>query len=159
MDNEPKRTFYKRIIQAGRDYFEKVTGNVYTGGVHYHYGETPPDDSASLREAYLHHLLETCGQVFLGGIDRKAVRSQTTTCLKLSAIYTALLTFGFDRQRDMSEKDHITEMLAQLAERRDRAVSALSLVNTHARLVLLGDPGSGKSTFVNFVTILTTVIN
>ena len=109
--------------------------------------------TATLHEAYLSQLLEQCGQVFLSGIDRKAASQETAQCLKLSAIYTALLTFGFDRQRDIRNSGQFAGMLAELAEQRERAASALGLLNTHKRLVLLGEPGSGKSTFVNFVAM------
>jgi formylglycine-generating enzyme required for sulfatase activity len=108
---------------------------------------------AAVREAYLNHLLETCGQVFLGGIDRKAASQQGQRCLQLSAIYTALLTFGFDHEQEWRDKAQVADMLAHLAEQRERAASALDLLNKHPRLVLLGDPGSGKSTFVNFVAL------
>ena len=112
----------------------------------------PADEPKALREAYLHHLLDACGQVMLSGIDRKAANQQGQRCLQLSAIYTALLTFGFDREPAWRDKTQVADMLAHLAEQRERA-SALELLNQHHRLVLLGDPGSGKSTFVNFVAL------
>jgi formylglycine-generating enzyme required for sulfatase activity/predicted ATPase len=61
----------------------------------------------------------------------------------LSAIYTALLTYSTNRKMDFSEK-HIDQY--------DK-FSALEMLNKHKHLVLLGDPGSGKTTFVNFVTL------
>ena len=112
-----------------------------------------PDEPKSLREAYLSLMLDTCAQVFLSGIDPKAASQQGRPCLKLNAIYTALLTFGFERELELHDKAQVSEMLARLAEQRDRAASALDLLNAHSRLVLLGDPGSGKSTFVNFVAL------
>ena len=133
-----------RNIQAQRDYIEHAR-DVYTGNVEIHQ-EVPPEDTSHLREAYLHHVIETCGQVELSGIDRKAVDQQTEACLDLSAIYTALLTRSTDFQDTDVEaitRDH----------RQEHQLSALEQLNRHQRLVLLGEPGSGKSTFVKFVAM------
>ena len=188
----------RRLVQAGKDYFEHVTGNVFTGDDNVtagdvsgnqhvqHAGEDivegnktettlsnvsdsqvasgnnirqtqvhiyPPADSpateeqAALQEAYLNQLFEKCGQVLLSGIDRQAVGQETQTCLKLSSIYTALLTLS--TEHDLGKRD------APFQQDREpgRRISAVDQLNQHKRLVLLGDPGSGKSTFVNFVTL------
>ena len=113
--------------------------------------DEPSVDVASLRDAYLNRLLETCGQVFLSGIDKKAAGQGVDTCLQLSAIYTALFTLSAKREQILSRKGAKAVSFSEEAGV-DR-LSALQQLNKHKRLVLLGDPGSGKSTFINFVAL------
>ncbi|MDY0095930.1 MAG: SUMF1/EgtB/PvdO family nonheme iron enzyme, partial [Candidatus Vecturithrix sp.] len=72
--------------------------------------------------------------------------SQEAACLHLSANYTALQTLG-------TEKQDKADSLMKSPQEREHRGAALARLNTHQRLVLLGDPGSGKSTFVNFVAL------
>ena len=65
--------------------------------------------------------------------------------LQLSAVYTALMTTGSDDREKPSDKHEPVR-----AER--PTLSALAQLNKHQYCVLLGGPGSGKSTFVNFVS-------
>ena len=133
-----------RSIHPERDYIEQVNGNVYTAPVTIRQG-APPDnaDEATLRAYYLQWIFSDVCQVSLAGIDRKAMSKEAETCLDLGAIYTALLTFGSSNADFSAERE----------DRENRQMSALEQVNRHKRLVLLGDPGSGKSTFVNFLTM------
>ncbi len=106
----------------------------------------------ALRRAYLSRLFENHNRLLLGGIDPKATTSTAASSqqLQLSAVYTALLT-------ESSEKEHLEDVGAarNLAAhgKQPRQQSALEKLNMHKDLVLLGDPGSGKSTFVSFVTL------
>ncbi len=102
-------------------------------------------DPQALRRAYLSRLLAERNQLLLGGIDPKAA-TEAGDQLKLSAVYTALLT-------ESSEEKQMERLVrAGLEEgKQPRRLSALEQLNRHKQLVLLGDPGSGKSTFVNFV--------
>ncbi|MCP5086179.1 MAG: SUMF1/EgtB/PvdO family nonheme iron enzyme [Rhodobacteraceae bacterium] len=105
-------------------------------------------DPDALRRAYLSRLLDERNQLLLAGIDPKAA-TEAGDQLELSAVYTALLT------KSSEEKQLELEKMARATaagERQARRLSALEQLNTHRQLVLLGDPGSGKSTFVNFVT-------
>lgn len=99
----------------------------------------------TLREAYLNRLLDERNQLLLGGIDPKAATNDDER-LALSAVYTALLT---------ESSQHLDEMTPTLAraEKQPRRLSALEQLNQNRHLVLLGDPGNGKSTFVNFVAV------
>jgi len=96
----------------------------------------------TLRAAYLNHLFESTGHLSLTGIDPKAA-SQSEARLNLGAVYTALVTLTLDAH------DRLTR--GEAMDRDARRLSALEQLNHHARLVLLGGPGSGKTTFVNFV--------
>lgn len=105
-------------------------------------------DPASLRRAYLSHLLRDLGKVSLAGIDPKAA-SETEARLNLGAVYTALLTLTSEECDHLSREKCLPEKML----RGERRLSALAHLDREARLVLLGDPGSGKSTFVNFAAL------
>jgi formylglycine-generating enzyme required for sulfatase activity/predicted ATPase len=95
-----------------------------------------------LKEDYFVRTFNDVGILNLSGLDPNA-SGERAQKINLSAIYTALLTYSTNREMDFSEK-HI--------EQYDK-FSALEMLNKHKHLVLLGDPGSGKTTFVNFVTL------
>ncbi|MCP4377439.1 MAG: hypothetical protein GY794_14840, partial [bacterium] len=105
-----------------------------------------PELNPILRNAYLPQLLQQVSRLELSGIDRKAAGDHADACLNLGAIYTALLTFG---------SEHVDSDLlgTGLAGKREQRLSALAQLNQEHSLVLLGNPGSGKSTFVKFVAM------
>jgi hypothetical protein len=102
-----------------------------------------PTLAASLRESYLTWLMKQVRAVPLSGVDRKSIDEKDRRDLDLAAVYTALMT---QRPEAMEER-----MLRP--DREQKRLSALAVLNTEARLALLGDPGSGKSTFVNFLAL------
>jgi formylglycine-generating enzyme required for sulfatase activity len=116
-----------------------VHGDIILGG--------SPDRSttvapSALRTTYLRRLYHEAASLSLLGID-PAAAGDGDAGLSLDAVYTALLT--------MTPRDDRLQPGA--SEERDRPLSALEQLNRHRHLVLLGDPGSGKSTFVNFVAL------
>ena len=143
----------QRYSNAGRDYIEHVEGNIT---IHNHERDT--DDEAAriakrnaLQRLYLRHLYEQARPLSLSGIDLKSVSREADPCLDLSAIYTALLTQSTEHEPTnplLKEED-----VSLFAERSTRRLSAVAQLNASSRLVLLGDPGSGKTTFVNFVVM------
>jgi formylglycine-generating enzyme required for sulfatase activity len=109
----------------------------------------PSADPAALQRAYLHRLMQQTRRLPLTGVDPKAAGSDAESHeLLLAAVYTALLTRDPAGVEDLGQGRR-----PQPAEREARPLSALEVLNRKPRLVLLGDPGSGKSTFVNFVTL------
>jgi hypothetical protein len=102
-----------------------------------------PAAITALRKSSLGWLMEQVRAMPLAGIDPKSIREETRHDLDLAAVYTALMT-------------QCTEGAAERGLRPDREreqLSALAMANAEPRLALLGDPGSGKSTFVNFVAL------
>lgn len=95
-----------------------------------------------LQERYLHRILNRENRLSLEGIKGS---TDEDVQLQLSTVYTALLT--------MTPEDHERWSIDNRAEQREHNLSAVALLDRHQHLVLLGDPGSGKSTFVKFVAL------
>lgn len=128
-------------------------GNTLIKEQHIHQASDPSQPRAeSLRHSYLNHLFTQCNQLPLAGIDPKAI-GETGSRLQLGAVYTALLT----KSSEGLGKDGVGEaILGGLMGHKDhRPLSAVAQLNAHPHLVLLGEPGGGKSTFVNFVILCT----
>ena len=100
---------------------------------------------ASLRAAYLHRLARQLYRLPLSGVDPKVATGKGSRDLELAAVYTALMT-----QRPETEGDVKRKRGEGHPKESSRRLSALAVLNKERRLALLGDPGSGKSTFVNF---------
>lgn len=96
-----------------------------------------------LRRSYLTWLMKQVRAVPLSGVDRKSIDEKDRRDLDLAAVYTALMT----------QRPEATEERMLRPEHEQRRLSALAVLNTEVRLALLGDPGTGKSTFVNFLTL------
>jgi formylglycine-generating enzyme required for sulfatase activity len=113
--------------------------------------EVRPEDAtspAALRRAYLNRLADQVRRIPLAGIDPQAAADAANSELQLSAVYTALLT-----QRPEAEDALKAQRQPERLVREPRRLSALEVLNREKHLVLLGDPGSGKSTFVNFIAL------
>jgi len=107
----------------------------------------PGASPEALRRAYLHRLVQQTRRLPLAGVDPKAAGDERGGELQLSAVYTALLT----RQPELDESTF--PKAGSFREGETRYLSALEMLNREPRMVLLGEPGSGKSTFVNFVAL------
>jgi formylglycine-generating enzyme required for sulfatase activity len=132
---------------AANDGSVGVGGNV-EGSIHVEtttiVGSAPdPEQMKALREAYLSWLMEQARMVPLAGVDPLSAREETRADLDLAAVYTALMT----------QKTEAAERGKLAPERESRKLSAVEVLNSNRLLALLGDPGSGKSTFVNFVAL------
>lgn len=107
--------------------------------------------TTALRQAYLNALLESAGRIDLIGIDRKAAEEEDARIaeVEVGAIYVPLRTSELedDDRHKLRNSDGV--LLAE--EREAKPVTVIEQLDRHPRLVLLGDPGGGKSTFVKFV--------
>ena len=154
----------QRTVTAGEDIYDNV---IITGdGVSY-YGAvetlniqsaifqapTLPGavDPKELLWTYLNQVVLDNSSLELAGIDRKTVHDQKDARVELAAVYTALDTLHstvMDR-RQLEHRGHHNYM--EMAERVRE--SALAFVDGAPYAALLGDPGSGKTTFASFLAL------
>ncbi|HSF39555.1 MAG TPA: SUMF1/EgtB/PvdO family nonheme iron enzyme [Thermoanaerobaculia bacterium] len=104
--------------------------------LHIHASSRRDSGQGSLRETYLSWVMEQTGYLALSGVDPALKASDREARLSLEAVYTGLRTTRLRENEDFP-----------------RRWSALEQLNKHPRLVLLGAPGSGKSTFVNMLAL------
>jgi formylglycine-generating enzyme required for sulfatase activity/energy-coupling factor transporter ATP-binding protein EcfA2 len=100
------------------------------------------DEYSDLRRRYLERLCQRLEFLPLRGVDFKTASAETgeKQRLRLPDVYVGLnTTASLPAEKDQAE--------ARL--RGDRPLSALAALVRNQRMVLLGEPGSGKSTFLN----------
>jgi formylglycine-generating enzyme required for sulfatase activity len=113
-------------------------------GVLIQQGTRPGASPADLRRAYLARILNQADQLPLFTGDGASAQ------VRLSAVYTALLT---QRSAVDKESEDRSALVGRSQEGSQRKASAVEVLNTDNRLVLLGGPGSGKSTFVSIAAL------
>ena len=113
----------------------------------------PGASPEALRRAYLYRVAQQTRRLPLAGVDPKAASDEGGGELQLSAVYTALLTQRPEMDERAFPKAAGDQRGRRLGEGEARRLSALEVLNREPHLVLLGEPGSGKSTFVSFVAL------
>lgn len=135
----------REILAAVRDL--NVRGGVYEGP-----STTNPAEALSI---YRRVLIDACHHLPLRGVDIGAsdpTREQPR--MELAQVYVELDTKTPVplTKKEKKEREH----RFPLEERETRPLRALEAVAKNRHVVLLGDPGSGKSTFVNHLTLCLT---
>jgi formylglycine-generating enzyme required for sulfatase activity len=138
----------ERGVAVGRDFI----GNIYQG--------TPPDNDAEAIAIYRRMLVLSCRQLPLRGVHVGA--SDPTSGeqqMNLDQVYIGLDTTSKYLPEDETwpEEDYPrTERLSResgLEREKSRPLPTLLATALNRRMVLLGDPGSGKSTFFNHLSL------
>ena len=120
--------------------------------------ELEKPESDPLREdlvGYLEHVIGRCDKLLLAGLDSKASDPNTCKRLDLANVYIELAT---DLRRPLREGEKPlrrgpVELKGPPEGENAVQVSALEAASDHRRLVLTGQPGSGKTTFIRHLCL------
>jgi hypothetical protein len=128
---------------AGGTAIGKVEGNVYVG--------PSPRDPAEALAIYRRVVARTSGQLPLRGVDVGA--SDPTAGHKPLGLANVYVDLDTTAQVHSASPNKIgARGPAELREQETRPLAALEALIANRHLVLLGDPGGGKSTLLNHLT-------
>jgi formylglycine-generating enzyme required for sulfatase activity len=120
-----------------------VHGNIYVGA--------PPKDDAEAVQIYCRVVAQTCGQLPLRGVDVGA--ADPTTGQKPLGLVNVYIDLDTRTQVEDKVKDKAKGRSALTGatpgERETRPLGALEAVLANRSMVLTGEPGGGKTTFVH----------
>ncbi len=108
-------------------------------------------DMTPRKRAYLSRIVDQCDFLSLKGMDFKTSDAAANAAdrMKLADVYVALdTTTHIDKKRRNQKPDRDFERIEEA-----RALTALEALAYSGRMVLLGDPGGGKTTFVNHLSL------
>jgi formylglycine-generating enzyme required for sulfatase activity/3',5'-cyclic AMP phosphodiesterase CpdA len=144
-----------RAAGAGGVVADTIHGSVTITNVEKQEAHAPAIDPARLEEAYLRRLLVVCNALPLAVIDPRAVERTRQQTMDLMAVYVALQTRTQVpiQGKGKSKKQRGQQAIAAELERQTRSLSALEAADQNQLMALLGDPGSGKSTFANYLAL------
>jgi formylglycine-generating enzyme required for sulfatase activity len=119
-----------------------LVGDNFQGSIYV--GKQPEDEEQALM-IYRHMMIRTTSSLPLRGLDVGASdATQTQNVIRLANVYVDLdTTTQYLREKSKEELRESNDLPTRL--------SILDAVKSKKHMVLLGDPGSGKSTFVNFL--------
>jgi formylglycine-generating enzyme required for sulfatase activity len=121
-------------------------GPISTGDITniYNLAARPDAGPQVMRKAYLAWLCLRANDLPLSAGD-------SGEQISLSSVYTALLTRGRDTDQDLRLASRATR--PTIGEHEGAPLSALETLDREQFLVLMGGPGSGKTTFLNYVAL------
>ncbi|MFP4586071.1 MAG: NACHT domain-containing protein, partial [Desulfococcaceae bacterium] len=130
-------------IEAGTIVAENVVG----GDQVFQAGQVQATGNRRLRARYLRDLAEETDRLPWGKLAPEKAGGDADDSLRLSDVYVALDT------RETGPWETEEELRKSMAAKeKTKPVSAQRAIDESDRLVLLGEPGSGKTTLVNFLT-------
>ncbi len=133
------------VIMVGTGNELEINGNIYIG-------TQPQSDEESL-EIYRGYMAQATSGVSTSGLNLKAdATSDQKEQMRLANVYIELDTKSqIDAQGKTREKNEL-DTLRRGDEEKVKPLSVLQAAAQNKTLVIKGDPGSGKSTFVNFLS-------
>jgi formylglycine-generating enzyme required for sulfatase activity len=118
------------------------------------YEGPPPGNKAEKLRIYLDVLAYLVGRLPMRAFDTsQSAPGAATRELSLVNVYTALDTTEQIERDKKGDRRRRPEQLAVAERGETRPLRALEAVARHRRLVLLGEPGSGKTTFVHYLMV------